>query len=211
MASNVIEMSVEERTQTGSAAARRLRKKGLIPAVIYVPGQDSVHITLKGKEAFQKLHGQHVLRLKTETGKEWNALVEEIQHGILTNSLDHVAFKAVDMNKEVSAHVPLSIVGDAIGESKGGIVELLLHEIEIVCLPTNLPEQIRVDVSKLDVGEHISLGELPLPEGVKLAANADREQTVVMVAEPHVHEEAEEAEAEGEEGADESSEAASES
>ena len=170
-AENVI--AAQPRNEFGDNASRRLRKSGFIPAVIYSRGQESVAVTLKSEE-WQVAHAKgaslYVIALE---GKEIPVIVKEVQFNHLKNYVYHVDFQAVDMTAEIHASVVLHAFGDCYGASHGGVLEQEIHELPVSCRPDALPDMIKVDVTNLQVGEVLTVGQLVLPEGVKVRGLAD--------------------------------------
>jgi large subunit ribosomal protein L25 len=121
-----------------------------------------------------------------DTGETRLALIQDVQHNPLTGAIIHLDFHAISENERIHANIPLELVGDAAGVKAGGLLEHLVHKLEVQCLPKDLPEIIRVDVSGIEVGKALHLREIPLPEGVR--ASADGELIVALVSEPRVAE-----------------------
>ena len=172
-AENVI--AAQPRSEFGDNASRRLRKSGFIPAVIYSRGKESIAVMLK-TEAWQVAHakGASLYTIALE-GKEIPAIVKEVQFNHLKNYVYHVDFQAVDMAAEIHANVALHAFGDCYGASHGGVLEQEVHELPVSCRPDVLPDMIKVDVTKLQVGEALTVGQLVLPEGVTVRGLADDE------------------------------------
>ena len=165
-AENVI--AAQPRSEFGDNASRRLRKSGFIPAVIYSRGKESVAVMLKAEEwqvAYAKKASLYTIALE---GKEIPAIVKEVQFNHLKNYVYHVDFMAVDMTAEVHASVKLHAFGDCYGASHGGVLEQEVHELPVSCTPDALPDQIKVDVTNLKVGDVLTVADLVLPAGVKV-------------------------------------------
>ncbi len=193
-AENVI--AAQPRNEFGDNASRRLRKAGFIPAVIYGRGKESRSIQLKTEEwQVASARGTNLYTFVLE-GKEIPALVKEVQFNHLKNYVYHVDFLAVDMNAEITANVVLHAFGECYGSSHGGVLEQELHELPVTCRPDALPDVIRVDVTNLQVGEALTIGQLVLPEGVRVHG-LDADEIVFHVIRP-VEETEEPADAEAE-------------
>ena len=187
-AENVI--AAQPRNEFGDNASRRLRKSGYIPAVIYGRGKESRSIQLKTEEwQVASARGANLYTVVLE-GKEIPALVKEVQFNHLKNYVYHVDFLAVDMNAEITANVALHAFGECYGASHGGVLEQELHELPVTCRPDALPDLIKVDVTALQVGDALTVGQLVLPEGVRVHG-LDADEIVFHVVRPT--EEAEEA------------------
>jgi len=165
-AENVI--AAQPRSEFGDNASRRLRKAGFIPAIIYSRGKESIAVTLKTEEwqvAYAKKASLYTISVE---GKEIPAIVKEVQFNHLKNYVYHVDFQAVDMAEEIHAAVALHAFGDCYGASHGGVLEQEVHELPVTCRPDALPDQIKVDVTNLKVGDALTVADLVLPEGVKV-------------------------------------------
>ena len=163
-----VAIAAQPRSEFGDNASRRLRKAGIIPAVIYGCGKPAVAISLKAEEwqvASAKKASLYTIALE---GKEIPAIVKEVQFNHLKNYVYHVDFQAVDMTAEVHASVKLHAFGDCYGASHGGVLEQEVHELPVSCTPDALPDQIKVDVTNLKVGDSLTVADLVLPEGVKV-------------------------------------------
>jgi len=184
-------LTAHTRKRSGSGALNSLRREGLIPAVVYGKSQPSVNVRLNAKQVETVLHHsvseQILVNLTIEdTGETRLALIQDVQHNPLTGAIIHLDFHAISENERIHANIPLELVGDAAGVKAGGLLEHLVHKLEVQCLPKDLPEIIRVDVSGIEVGKALHLREIPLPEGVR--ASADGELIVALVSEPRVAE-----------------------
>ena len=196
-------LNVQARTAGGTGDARRLRKTGLIPAIVYGKGVEPKCISVNATE-WQLLSRNELNILSlVEDGKETLVLLKEVQHDPIRNRTRHLDFQAIRMDQKIKAHVAVR-PGHALpaGASAGGLLEQNLHEIEVESLPQDLPEEIIVDVSGMNLGDMIHVGDIPMPEGVVAVTHAE----IVVFTE--VDESAAEAEeeaaapAEGEEAAE---------
>ena len=179
-------LKAHTRKRSGSGPLNRLRKEGLIPAVVYGKQQPSVNIRLERKAVLSVLsHSvseQILVSLEIEDTKETLlALIQDVQHNPLTGAILHMDFHAVREDEIIHAHVPIELVGDAAGVKAGGLLEFLTHSLNITCLPLDLPEKITLDITELGLGGALHVRELQLPSGVK--AEADGDIVVVLVAE----------------------------
>lgn len=189
----ILDLQAEPRTQAGSGAVNRLRKAGTIPAALYGRKVKPSAIQVHGKTFSKLLEGSAsdniLVSLKLAGGQEQLALVQEVQHDYLRGGILHVDFHAVAADEEIHANVPVAIIGEAKGAKLGGMVEAIHHEIEVRCLPKDLPESIEIDVTSLEVGKGIHVGEITFPEGVTPRLGAD--VVIVMCEEPKVEAEPE--------------------
>ena len=189
------EIAVQPRNEFGNNAARRIRKEGLIPAVVYAKGKEAEAVTVKANE--WEVLSQHDLNLVylIDGDKRKAALVKEVQFNYMKNCVVHIDFQEVDMNAEVHAEVAIHPAGEAKGAAHGGVFEQELHMLNVACKAADLPETISIDVSALEIGEAMHVKDLALPAGVR--ALNDPEEIVFHVMQPRQEEEAP-AEAEGE-------------
>ena len=167
-------LNVQARTAGGTGDARRLRKTGLIPAIVYGKGVEPKCISVNATE-WQLLSRNELNILSlVEDGKETLVLLKEVQHDPIKNRTRHLDFQAIRMDQKIKAHVAVR-PGHALpaGASAGGLLEQNLHEIEVESLPQDLPEEIIVDVSAMNLGDMIHVGDIQMPEGVTAVTHAD--------------------------------------
>jgi large subunit ribosomal protein L25 len=189
-----LEINVERRAGTGKSVTRKLRRSGVIPAIFYGQKRTPVTIGVKAEEFAKKLQyleGSHLIRLVHDGGADAElhdkmVLLREVQlHPVLGDVL-HVDFYEVDLAERLAVSVPLHFIGKPAGVVEGGILQPILREIQVECLPTEIPEFIEVDVSALGIHEAIHVSDLKLPEGV--TPTAEDSQTIVTVLPPTVEE-----------------------
>ncbi|OGI61921.1 hypothetical protein A2645_01915 [Candidatus Nomurabacteria bacterium RIFCSPHIGHO2_01_FULL_39_9] len=167
---------LEAQKRKAGAKLGSLRKEGQIPAVIYGAGKESTPVSVLGT-AFIKIHkgGETTpISLKTPEGVV-DAMIQDIAYDPITSSPIHVDFLAIDVNKEIEAKIPLEFIGEA-PATKGGLGALVkvMHEIEVLALPKNLPHHIEVPLEKLaTLEDHIFVSDLKIPAGVKAITAAD--------------------------------------
>ena len=186
-----VEIVISRRSDTGKGAARRLRSQGLVPGVLYGPKRTVAHVvTGAGLERqLAPLEGSHLIRLKHADGTdaelhERMVLLRETQRHPVTGRILHADFYEVDLTERLIVSVPLHFTGKAVGVVAGGIMQPVLREIEVECLPTEIPEFVEVDVSGLGIHDAVHVADLTLPEGV--IAVGEPTQTVVTVLPPTV-------------------------
>jgi large subunit ribosomal protein L25 len=190
-----VKLSAQTRTSIGRGAVRKIKQQGLVPAVVYGAKQQPQHLQLASRDIKNVLAhatGEHFLvELEiADGGSSTNrlALIQEVQHHPLRGDVLHVDFHAVSADELLHASVPVETTGEANGvRNFGGLLEVPLHSLEVECLPKDLPDVIRIDVSALNVGDAIHIRDLKLPQGVK--AKGDLDLTVVRVAAPTVQDE----------------------
>ncbi|UCB57294.1 MAG: 50S ribosomal protein L25 [Candidatus Omnitrophota bacterium] len=194
-----INLKAKMREELGKEAVKKLRKEGLVPAVVYKESK-SLNLKVSARDLFEATHtkaGENVIiNLQIESKKPVRTtIIKEIQYHPVTADILHVDFNEISLNEVLTVKVPVAVKGEAEGIKEGGVVEHILWEIEIECLPTQIPEDIPVDVSAMKIGDAVLVKDLHLPKEIKVLT--DPEATVVTVAVPHV-EEAEEAKPEEE-------------
>lgn len=207
---NQINIDVQER-KTGKRHLKITRAENLVPVVIYGAGRDNQFGAVP-ELAFRKgvlMHENSLFSLNFK-GKSISALVRNLDLDHLNSKIVHADFYAVNMNEKVDATVTIKFVGTAIGIKEGGVLNKSIDELNVYCLPTDIPEDIEVDVSALNIDDRLLVSDLNLPANVEILHEPD--QTLVSVAmkaeEPEEEVEAVEASAEGEAKAEGSAEAA---
>ena len=172
-------------------AVKQLRASGRVPGVLYgdaEAGAESVEVDTKVLETLLKQSTETVLVDLDLEGKKRLTLLQEVQHHPLTRDCLHVDFHEVAEDKPVSVNVPVESLGEPVGvKAEGGLLEHLLYRVRVRALPRDLPEVIEVDVSEMEIGDTVTIGQLPLPEGVE--ALGDSATTVLFVAKPRKIEE----------------------
>lgn len=169
MAKEIIKINAEERkSDFGSAGSRRLVRKGQIPCVMY--GQSSpkhFSISAQSFNAIRKKITKTTLIDMNISGDECECLLKDLQENLITDKILHIDFYEIKRGKLLTARVKINLTGTAQGVREGGTLEQIMHEVEVECLPRNLPESIEVDVSNLKANEILTLSDLPKIENVK--------------------------------------------
>ncbi|MCP4710766.1 MAG: 50S ribosomal protein L25 [Planctomycetes bacterium] len=173
-------LKAEKRSDSGTRAARKLRKEGFVPAIIYGHKKDPVSVKLNSHDlALELQHHHRLLDLDVEGTRE-SCLVKEVQLNYLGEDIVHVDLTRVNVDERVTVSVALEIRGTPVGASEGGgVLNQLMNEIELECVVVNIPASVRVPVKDLQIGDSIAAGDLELPEGAVLQTPA--EAPVVMV------------------------------
>jgi len=193
-------LKAEPRTNVGRSAVRKLRARGLIPAVIYGGKNEPQALQVAAREInamMSHASGENVLVELAIAGEDSSrtALVQEVQHSPVGGDIRHIDFHAVSMDQMIQAEVPLEPTGIAVGvKTFGGLLEQSLRSLAIECLPADLPDRITVDVSQLNIGDSIHVRDIQLPSGV--TAKVQPDLTAFSVVAPVVEEEPIVAEAE---------------
>ncbi len=216
--SDVFTLEAEPRENAGKGASRRLRREGLVPAVIYGGDKPPMPVTMNHNEVDKSLASEafysHILTLKIK-GAEEQAIIKDVQRHPYRRAVLHLDFQRVLADQEISVNVPLHFLGEdvCIGvKNSGGTVSHVQSEVEVQCLPKDLPEYLEVDVSQLDIGDSVHLSDVVVPEGVTITELTYGEEhdsavatvSILRIAEEEVEEEAEPGEeaVPGEEGAE---------
>jgi large subunit ribosomal protein L25 len=174
-------IKAEPRNNLGTHATRKFRKNGQLPAVIYGHKKETVSVAIPEEEFVHLFHeGSHLFELQIGSEKE-NVLVKKVQYNYLGTELIHVDFNRVDLNERVKVEVSLILKGVAVGTQAGGVLQQILMELEIECVVTEIPENIRVNISKLGLNEQLKAKDIEIPAGAKLIT--DGELIVATVAE----------------------------
>ncbi|MCL6451548.1 MAG: 50S ribosomal protein L25 [Acetobacteraceae bacterium] len=183
---------VAEVRGTGKSEARRLRREGYVPAVLYGHGVPGVALKVDQKElarVVQSAGGRSVLvrlQVKGEGGPSRTVMLKELQRHPIRGSLVHCDFYQVSLTERVHVPVPVVLVGEEEAKKAGGMVQHQMREVMVECLPTDIPERFTVDVSALGVGHHVSVSQLEVPPGVRLLSPGD--EVVVTVLAPKAEE-----------------------
>ncbi|HEX9716545.1 MAG TPA: 50S ribosomal protein L25/general stress protein Ctc [Actinomycetota bacterium] len=198
-----LKLEAEKRDESGKGAARKLRARGRVPAVLYGHGVGPVSVSVGAKDLYRVLHGSagtNVLVNLTVDGAEHLALPREIQRDHVRGRYVHVDFLAVRRDEKVTVSVPVRVVGESPGVKVGGVVEHHLWELQVECLPGDVPDGIDADVSELQVGDSLRVSDIVAPEGVTVLTPPEESLLSVVVPQVRVVEEVAEV-AEGEEAA----------
>lgn len=187
-----IAMNADQRTVTTKGELRQLRLQGKIPGVIYGKQlTDSAQVIVDGKELQALLRSQPnaVLEINIPSQGKTSVMISEIQRDALSRQVLHVDFHQINMNENVRANVRIHAEGDSQGVREGGILQLILHELEVQCLPGNIPDAISVDISTLDIGGSILVSDLQLPEGVEIFVDLDQVVATILAPQKELTEE----------------------
>ena len=187
-----VEITIERRAEQGKGPARRMRAAGRVPGILYGPKRTTTSITVAAEEFEKKvvhLEGAHLIRLVHAGANdaelhEKMVLVREMQLHPVSGRALHADFYEVDLTERLTVEVTIHFVGKAVGVVNGGILQPILREIEIECLPTEIPDFFEVDVTALDIHDAVHASDLNLPEGVSLVGDPTR--TIVTVLPPSI-------------------------
>lgn len=179
-------LNLRTRRDSGKGVARKLRRAGRVPGVIYGGGEEPVPVSMEAREAlllFQSISVENtILNLMVEDRDAERALVREVQVHPYRTTLLHVDFMRVRRGVAIEVQVPVHMAGVPAGAREGGVLEHILHDITVKCVPSRIPESIEVDVSHLDLGDVLRVADLEMPEGVENLT--DPQQAVCSVSVP---------------------------
>lgn len=183
-------IKAEKRELFGKNASRRLRREGMMPAILYGGDSSNVPLTLKKQDVFMILRsdtGENTVFQVSFDSERIDVMIKELQRDPVTDEILHADFVHIAMDKAIRVSVPVVSVGEAVGvKTEGGFVDFITREVEIECLPKDIPEQIEIDISDLHLRESLKAEDITLPEGVKLVTSTD---TVLVLIEIPLKEE----------------------
>ena len=201
-----VELNIKSRNQTGSRYARNLRRAGLVPAILYGHGMAPLPLQVSARDLYKVLHtkaGENVIvQLKPEEGiqlQESTCVIKDIQHHPVTDEIDHVDFTVISLSEKIEVSVPIVVKGEVEcpGLKAGGVLDLVHHELDVVCLPTEIPEAIYVNIKTLEIADAIHVKELDIPQGVEVNKDhVDEDDVIVTIHPPRMEEAPKEAGAE---------------
>lgn len=195
-------VELELREEKGKGASKRLRKMGRVPAIIYGKGKQSLSVImdpLKIKEIIASEAGENTIFSTSIAGKKGEnaTMIKDFQKHPVTDEIIHADLIMIDIKKTIEVDVPIHLVGIPTGvKEQGGILDFIVREVRIACLPTYIPEKIDLDVSHLSIGDHISISDITIEKEIKILV--DTKRTIAVVSAPKVEEVAAPAEVEEE-------------
>ncbi len=188
-------LDAKVRNETGTGISRRLRRQGRVPAIVYGRKENPLTLEVMEKE-FAKVVGlatgqNAIISLNLDKdGSEILALVKDVQYHPVTDKLLHVDFYRISLRDKITVSVAVVVTGESLGVKKGGILEHILWQVEVECLPTQIPDRIEVDITALNIGDTVHVKDLKLGEGINILTEG--EQTILSVVPPTVVKEEEE-------------------
>lgn len=211
----LIELKTNIRTSVGNSQARALRQKKQIPAVLYGRGKKTVLLSVYLNELEQALkksknNRQALLNLVVQNGETYTkpAIIKELQTHPVERNILHVDFYEIDMNRKIKIKVPVVTKGKSKGVELGGILQIIRRELEVLCLPLEIPKSFEIDISDLDIGDSVHVKSIRLKDNIEIPADVDF--TVLTIVSPKAVEEAVSEEVEEVEEEAEAEEAAAE-
>lgn len=185
-------MQAFDRNEVGTGSARSLRRKGLVPAIIYGSGKPQVLISLNAKNLNLEFHKQgflsHMFDIEI-SGKTFPAIPKAFKLNPVTDEIEHIDFIHINENLKIKVNVTLHFINESKcpGIKQGGVLNVIKHDIEIYCLPGNIPQIIEIDIANLSVGQSIHVKDLKLPEGIE--TKLDLESTIAALVAGSVEQE----------------------
>lgn len=180
-----VTLKAMKREKTGKETAKKLRKAGFIPAILYGKEIEPIAFALSYSE-FEKVYNRYkgeavIYTLEISNGEvlRKQAILKEYQRHPVTDKFIHLDFQAIEEGHTVELEVPIEFVGKPVGITKGGILEIMIHELTIECLPKDIPDKITVDISHLDIGDSLHVKDIKVPENLKIKDHP--EETVATV------------------------------
>ena len=188
-----IEINAKERKSKGTGASRRLRHEGTTPGILYGGVKDAISLEIDTKELFMQFRHEafhaSILTLNLE-GKKESVILRDFQMHPVRNNIQHIDFQRINENEKISVKVPFHFVNEETAPGvriEGGLVSHIMTEIDISCLPKDLPQYIEVDLGELAMGESIHLSEVTVPEGVELTSLTDEnDPAITSISKPKV-------------------------
>ncbi len=182
-----LKLKAETRPGGGKGEARKLRASGRVPGVLYGSGVESTPVAVDVRDLYHALHtsaGANVLVGLVVDGTEHLVLPREIQRDHVKGQYVHVDFLAVRRDVKITVEVPVHVVGEAPGMKVGGVIEHHLWDVEVECLPSDVPDTIEADISNLELGDGLRVGDLAIPPAVTVLTNTD--ELVLAVVTPQI-------------------------
>ena len=188
MASSYYKLDVLNRTELRSKSVRALRKKGLIPGVLYYAGEENLNISIEKSVLFHAMQsGQRIFEVDQEGDSQYT-MIKQLQYHPVTDEVIHIDLMRVRRSEKITISVPLVLIGESIGVKEGGVLSQSLNQVEISCFPTDVPEQIELNIEELELNSAKNVGDLELNlEDVDIVT--DPSLNIVSITPPAAEEE----------------------
>lgn len=180
------------REETGKGVARKLRRDGLIPAVVYGKTRNPQPLIVNPEDLKHKMSGNAIFDMVLEGGEaeeKETVMIKEVQKDPIKGNLIHLDFQHISMDEKITISVVINLVGDAPGVSDGGVLQQLLRELDIECLPLDIPNAIEVDVSNLEINNSLMVSDIEVPENIDVVTPLDETVVTIVVPTEEVEEE----------------------
>ncbi len=184
------ELKAVLREEKGGNHVKRLRKSGWIPCVIYGKKEDNLALKVESRELIRFMHSlssDHAMIKLNVDGEKQDVMLQDVQYHPFRNEILHVDFHKVAMDEKLTTSVVIEVVGDSKGVAAGGVLEHIMRELTVECFPKDLPSYIEIDITDVEVGHSIHVGDIAVPEGVKFLD--DPAKPVISVLAPRIHDE----------------------
>lgn len=181
----ILELNATLRTSTGNSPSRALRREGNIPAVLYGPGSESVLLSVGAVDLERALKkasaGQIIFNMAIQNAGSGarTAMIKELQTHPLSRKFLHVDFYEISKDRKITANVPIVVKGKCKGIEEGGMLQIIQREVEVMCLPFEIPQSIPIDITDLEIGDSIHIKDLKVAENIELSAEAN--ETILTV------------------------------
>ena len=206
MGASYYKLDIENRKVVGKKATKDLRKAGKVPSVLYFKGEEPMHLTVENKTLYKAMKSeQRIYEMDIDSESQY-VMIKEIQYHPVTDEIIHVDFMRVRRSEKMTISVPIILIGKSVGVTEGGILSQSLNQIEISCFPTNVPDQVEVNIEHLEINSSISVADVSIDdddieiltsEEISVASvNAPKEEEEPVLSEEDIEGE------EGEEGTD---------
>ncbi|MFW6035374.1 MAG: 50S ribosomal protein L25 [Halothermotrichaceae bacterium] len=189
------ELKVKTRETSGKGAARKLRREGLVPAVVYGRNRDAQSLIVNPDDLQYKTNGNVIFDMKLEDEEE-TVMIKEIQKDPISRDIIHIDFQHISMDEKITVSVPLNLTGTAYGVQEGGVVQQLMRSIEVESLPLDIPDEIELDITDLDVGDSLLVSDIDVEEDFEIVTPIDEVIVTIVAPTELVEEEIEEEEEE---------------
>ena len=198
MATSYYKLDIKDRKANRSKGAKAIRREGLVPGVLYYSGEENVNISIEKSILFHAMHsGQRIFEIEQE-GENQYTMIKQLQYHPVTDEIIHVDLMRVRRSEKINISVPLVLIGDAIGVKEGGVLSQSLTQIEISCYPTDVPEQIELNIEKLELNAALSVADIEI-DIAEVEVSTDSSLNIVSITPPAAEEVVEDVIDEGEE------------
>lgn len=187
MATSYYKLDIKDRKANRSKGAKAIRREGLVPGVLYYSGEENVNISIEKSILFHAMHsGQRIFEIEQE-GENQYTMIKQLQYHPVTDEIIHVDLMRVRRSEKINISVPLVLVGDAIGVKEGGVLSQSLTQIEISCYPTDVPEQIELNIEKLELNAALSVADIEI-DIEEVEVSTDSSLNIVSITPPAAEE-----------------------
>ncbi len=192
------EIKVESREETGKGVARQLRRSGKIPGVIYGKERESQPLTVDPGDIKARLNSNAIFDIKIvgNENETETAMIKDYQKDVIKGKIIHVDFQQISMDEKISVTVPVRLVGESIGVQEGGVLQQLKRDIEIESLPADIPDELELDISELEVGDSLQISDFQVSDKIDILDSLDEVVVTVVTPSEEIEEEEEELEEE---------------